>query len=151
MKLRSCLIPALALSLAGVGFADPVQASLDLDSAEAIAQERRHVRAQLDADMLGQERSVTWASQIERELKRSLAQVRHLDLEVREIRCRTSLCRVILDHRSQAGQQEVLQETAGTPGFDLPGLAHLETHQNGTATSYIYLRAVEGPWLSPGH
>jgi hypothetical protein len=112
-------------------------------SPEQMARERMIMRSQLDQRLEQESRVADWADGVERDIQLTLAEVAHLDLEVREIECRASRCRVILDHVTQTGQQDVMQATAGMPGFDLAGQALLEVFDDGTATSYIYLHTGE--------
>jgi hypothetical protein len=53
---------------------------------------------------------------------------------------------VILDHGTLSGQQEVFESMAGLPGFDLPGQAHLEWADDGSAVTYIYLQRYDTDW-----
>jgi hypothetical protein len=108
--------------------------------------EREAYRALLDMTMSREGRDAKWASEVEEQIRASLDSVTGLDVTTRSIGCAATLCRVILDHATLSGQQEVLDSTAGLPGFNLPGQAHLEWSDDGSAVTYIYLLRFDTDW-----
>jgi hypothetical protein len=101
---------------------------------------RAEYRAGLDDTMQGEGRDVYWAAETEYQIEASLQSVSELDVMASEFACAVTLCRVVLDHRTLSGQQEVLEALAGMPGFSHPGRADLEWRDDGSATTYIYLQ-----------
>ena len=88
-----------------------------------------------------------WAVTTRQQLSQTLAMLRDSSSRLVELDCAANYCRLVLTHSSIAAQQDMLEKTAGKPGFSLPGIAHLENNEDGTAVTYVYLRnpAVEWP------
>lgn len=108
------------------------------------ARDRAVYRAGLDRRMAEEGRDEVWAEKIEADLLGSLASARELDFMIRDLDCARTICRVILDHGTFDGQSATLMETAGRPGFELEGLAHLEW--DGGIVSHIYLLREGETW-----
>jgi len=109
--------------------------------------ERQAYRALLDRIMGREGRDAAWASEQEKQIRATLDSVSKLDVSARNVECARTMCRVILGHKTTTGQQEVLTETAGRPGFTLPGQAHLEwSDEDGSAVTYIYLLRFDTDW-----
>ena len=140
------LIACTALAMAGnFAQADDVASVSPAQLAQERI-ERQSYRALLDAVMLREGRDRAWATDVEGRIRASLDTVRKLDVSVRDIECATTLCRVILDHATLSGQDQVLGATAGMPGFDLAGRAHLEWGDDGSVVTYIYLLRFDTDW-----
>ena len=142
LKLMACA--AVAVIGGSIAAADVLSVSPMQLEQERV--EREADRALLDSTMRSEGRDGVWAKQVENRIRASLDSVRGLDYSTRNVECATTLCRVILDHATVSGQQQVLNETAGKPGFDLPGRAHLEWSDDGTAVTYIYLLRFDTDW-----
>lgn len=147
--LARCALPLLLFVLCGAEgheSAAPSPAQL-----EQQREDRRAHRARVDLTMLrAQPRENGWAKAMEAKLGASLDEVRGLDVQVREVHCAATACRVVLDHRSLSGQQDVTLRLAGRPGFDLAGFAHLEWEPDGSAVSYLYVHGSDDDGLPEG-
>jgi hypothetical protein len=109
--------------------------------------ERQAYRTLLDQIMDREGRDAVWASEQEMQIRSTLDSVASLDRTTRNVQCARTMCRVVLDHKTVTGQQEVLNATAGRPGFTLPGQAHLEwSDDDGSAVTYMYLLRFDTDW-----
>ena len=142
LKLMACA--ALAVVGGSVAMADVQSVSPEQLEQERV--EREAYRALLDSTMQREGRDAAWANEVEKNIRASLDSVRGLDFTTRNDECAATLCRVVLDHTTLPGQQEVLNGTAGQPGFDLPGRAHLEWSDDGSAVTFIYLLRFDTDW-----
>jgi hypothetical protein len=139
------VVCAVLTALGGAALASEVE-SVSPQQLEQQRAERTAQRAVLDATMRKQGRDAEWASAVEQQIRASLGTVAGLDATARSVECAATLCRVILDHATLSAQQDVLNSTAGLPGFDLPGQAHLEWSDDGSAVTYIYLQRYDTDW-----
>jgi len=126
----------LALTQGALAQDDSGPSPFEIESERAA---RAEYRASLDDAMLREGRDTYWAAEIEHRIESSLHAVSDLDILTWEFGCATTLCRVVLDHRTLSGQQEAMEALAGMPGFSFPGRADLEWRDDGSATTYIYL------------
>src|SRR5262245_17647127 len=143
LKLMACA------ALATIGMtarADSVE-SVSPAQLEQERSDRREYRALLDQIIDREGRDAAWASAQEKQIRATLDSVARLDLTTRNVQCGQTMCRVILDHKTVTGQQDVLTATSGRPGFMLPGLAHLEwSDDDPSAVTYIYLLRFDTDW-----
>lgn len=114
---------------------------------EREAEQRAAYREVLDRRIDREGRDDTWSKATEESLWRSLGEVVNLDFAVRDLRCGRTLCRLVLGHDTMEGQEASLMETAGRPGFELEGIAHLEwSESTGQAVSYVYVLQDGASW-----
>ena len=126
-------------------FAVAAQAATETPAQNAEERQRAHEREIIDAAISRGEHGDS-AAAVERDLRRSLADVAAADLTVRDVACGGGYCRVVLVHGSSRAQQDVLQKVTPKPGFRLPGMAHLERSPDGAAISYVYVRDATLDW-----
>ena len=101
--------------------------------------DRQILRERLDERLAMEPRDPQWAQATEQQLKASLEAFAQRTATLSELRCQSSFCRVILSHLDATQQNEAMQALAGTDGFSMPGMAHLEQDAGGRAVTYVYL------------
>jgi hypothetical protein len=67
-------------------------------------------RAQLQAQFAGQAVDAGWAMQSRQQLRDDLGRYANADVRVRDIECRSSLCRIELASTNRAAQQSVVED-----------------------------------------
>lgn len=141
--------PVAALLLACLPLlASAASRSASSEETTLLRQQRQTQRQDIEQAMRNAGgRDSDWAAATRQQLSQSMATLRDDRTRLVELDCAANYCRLVLTHSGIAAQQDMLERTAGKPGFSLPGMAHLENNEDGTAVTYVYLRnpAVEWP------
>lgn len=109
------------------------------DFLEARRDERAVYRAILDDTIDRESIDGSWAPQLETTLEQSLASLEMPGLQLADLECRTSFCRVEIALGEGADPERFMHEITTSPGFDMQGLADLERDFDGTRRAHIYL------------
>ena len=148
--IRSLAITALTglltcLPLLGSAAVTPPDAQV----LEQLRQQRETQRRDIDQLMRDGNGDNDWARTTGKQLRDSVRSVSDARTQLAELDCTASYCRLVLTHSDAAAQQDLMEKTAGRPGFALPGIAHLESNGDGSAVTFVYLRnpAVDWPGL----
>lgn len=102
-------------------------------------QERAIYRSQVNDVIDTESIDVEWAPEAEDTLQSSVGASQLEGLQVHELECRSTLCRVELGFPTSVDANEVIGELSVAPGFDMQGMADLEFEYDGTPRLYIFL------------
>lgn len=113
---------------------------------EQLRQQREVQRRDIDQLMRSGNGNNDWARSTSKQLGETVRSLSDDRTQLAELQCTASYCRLVLTHSNPTAQQDLLEKTAGKPGFALPGIAHLENNGDGTAVTFVYVRNPAVQW-----
>lgn len=141
-------IMAASATFAGI-MPHPEAEQVAMEKQQRVA-ERLEIDALMESDGHG---NSEWAIETYAALRQTLDEELSGGLFVQEFVCTQNYCRIVATHLNIEAQDEFLMGITGRPGFDQPGIGHLEYESDGSAMTYIYVRhpSVEWPSTMPTH
>jgi hypothetical protein len=106
---------------------------------EELALQREEIRQNIDEAFAAERADGPWRRDTEGTLMDSLAaNVQDVDYSVKNLECRSTMCRMQLEV-GESNPQELMENIAGKPGFDMAGMVQLEPNDQGGTDVHLFL------------